>query len=166
GSVPAVIGAEPQASSLLIVGYGGGVVLEDVPDSVQQVDVIEIEPRVLEANIAIRTLREHDPIADRRVKVIINDARVALNLTDRRYDAIVSQPSHPWTAAASHLYTREFLAQSRAHLRDNGVFVQWMNLTFIDEPLLRSLAATLLDIFADARLYRPDPFTLIFVARK
>jgi hypothetical protein len=34
----------------------------------------------------------------------------------------------------------------------------------MDESSLRSFAATVLDVFADARLYRPDPYTLIFVA--
>jgi spermidine synthase len=164
--VPLAILARPDTGSLLLVGYGGGVVLDDVPESVKRIDVIEIEPRVIDANIATRSLRKHDPLTDQRLNIIINDARAALNLTDRRYDAIVSQPSHPWTAAASHLYTREFLLQSRAHLTDNGVFVQWMNLSFIDQSLLRSFAATVLDVFADAQLYRPDPFTLVFVARK
>jgi spermidine synthase len=164
--VPLAIVARPDTGSLLLVGYGGGVVLDDVPASVKRIDVIEIEPRVIDANIATRSLRRHDPLADQRLNIIINDARAALNLTTRRYDAIVSQPSHPWTAAASHLYTREFLLQSRAHLTDNGVFVQWMNLSFIDESLLRSFAATVLDVFADAQLYRPDPFTLVFVAGK
>jgi hypothetical protein len=162
--VPLAILTRPDTGSLLLLGYGGGVVLDAVPESVKRIDVIEIEPRVIDANIATRSLRKHDPLTDQRLNIIINDARVALNLTNRRYDAIVSQPSHPWTAAASHLYTREFLLQSRSHLSDNGVFVQWMNLSFIDEPLLRSFAATVLDVFADAQLYRPDPFTLVFVA--
>ena len=164
--VPLAILARPDAGSLLLVGYGGGVVLDDVPESVKRIDAIEIEPRVIDANIATRSLRNHDPLTDQRLNIIINDARAALNLTNRRYDAIVSQPSHPWTAAASHLYTREFLLQARAHLDDNGVFVQWMNLSFIDESLLRSFAATVLDVFPEARLFRPDPFTLIFVAGK
>jgi spermidine synthase len=164
--VPLAILARPDTGSLLLVGYGGGVVLDDVPEGVKRIDVIEIEPRVIDANIATRSLRKHDPLTDQRLNIIINDARAALNLTNRRYDAIVSQPSHPWTAAASHLYTREFLLQSRAHLTDNGVFVQWMNLSFIDESLLRSFAATVLDVFGEARLYRPDPFTLVFVAHK
>jgi len=153
-------------ADLLLVGYGGGVALEDVQDDIKQVDVIEIEPRVLDANEAVRGLRKNEPLADRRVRVVINDARSALNLTRHRYDAIVSQPSHPWTAAASHLYTREFMMQAREHLNDGGVFVQWMNISFMDEALLRSFAATVLDVFADARLYRPDPYTLIFVASK
>ena len=80
-----------------------------VPPSVRHVDVIELEPKVIEANAATRKYRKFDPLSDPRVNVITNDARGALSLTDKRYDAIVSQPSHPWTAGASHLYTREFM---------------------------------------------------------
>ena len=35
------------------------------------------------------------------------------------YGAIVSQPSHPWTAGASHLYTRDFFQQVRERLEKN-----------------------------------------------
>src|SRR6185437_9071905 len=41
---------------------------------------------------------------------------------------------------------------------------QWMNVTFVDEALLRSLAATLVAAFDHVRLYRPDPTTLVFLA--
>jgi len=164
--LPLAVLSRANTEDLLLVGYGGGVVLEDVPDNIKHIDVVEIEPRVVDANVATRGLRKNEPLADARVRVVINDARSALNLTQRRYDAIVSQPSHPWTAAASHLYTREFMSQAREHLTNNGVFVQWMNVSFMDESLLRSFAATVLDVFADARLYRPDPYTLIFVASK
>jgi hypothetical protein len=58
------------------------------------------------------------------------------------------------------------MQQAREHLTANGVFVQWLNVSFMDEALLRSFAATVLDVFADAKLYRPDPYTLIFVASK
>ncbi len=161
---PLAVIARPLAQDMLIVGYGGGVVVEGVPPSVKKIDVIEIEPQVIDANRATRSLRKHDPLTDPRLTLISNDARGALNLTGRKYDAIVSQPSHPWTAGASHLYTLEFMRQARAHLRDDGVFVQWMNVTFLNEPLLRSLTATLLEAFGEVRLYRPDPNTLVFLA--
>jgi spermidine synthase len=154
----------PEIADMLVVGYGGGVVLEGVPPSVRRVDVIELEPKVIAANAATRAQRKFDPLSDPRVNVITNDARGALTLTDKRYDAIVSQPSHPWTAGASHLYTREFMQLARARLVDGGVFVQWMNVAFVDEPLLRSLTATLIDVFGAVRIYRPDPNTLVFVA--
>ena len=161
---PLAVIARPQTRDMLIVGYGGGVVIEGVPPSVEHIDVIELEPKVLEANRATAALRRRDPLSDPRVKVILNDARGALRLTDRRYQAIVSQPSHPWTAGASHLYTREFMQLAHDHLTADGVFVQWMNVIFMDEDLLRSLTATMLSVFGDVRVYRPDPNTIVFLA--
>jgi spermidine synthase len=156
--------ARPNLQDMLIVGFGGGNVVNGVPPSVRAIDVVEIEARILDANRAIARLRERDPLGDTRVNLIVNDARSALALTARRYDAIVSQPSHPWTAAASHLYTREFLQQARAHLQRDGVFVQWMDVSFVDEALLRSLLATLHGVFANVRLYRTAPTVLVFMA--
>jgi spermidine synthase len=158
--------ARPDARSMLVVGYGGGVVVEGVPPSFRDIDVIEIEPLVLEANRATRQLRKRDPLTDTRLNLMTNDARGALSLTAKRYDAIVSQPSHPWTAGASHLYTREFMMLARERMSDAGVFIQWMNVAFLDEKLLRSLTATMLDVFGELRVYRPDPSTLVFVASR
>jgi hypothetical protein len=149
---------------MLMVGFGGGMVVEGAPPSVRRIDVIELEPKVIDANRSISALRRRDPVSDSRVQVILNDARGALRLTSRRYDAIVSQPSHPWTAGASHLYTREFMQLAHEHLNPGGVFVQWMNVMFLDEDLLRSLTATLLSVFPELRVYRPDPSTLVFLA--
>ncbi len=161
---PLAVIARPNTRDMLIVGFGGGVVVEGVPPSVRKVDVIELEPKVLEANRATSGLRRRNPLMDSRVNVISNDARGALRLTSHRYDAIVSQPSHPWTAGASHLYTREFMELAHQHLTPNGVFVQWMNVIFMDEDLLRSLTATLLSVFGEVRIYRPDPNTIVFLA--
>jgi predicted membrane-bound spermidine synthase len=161
---PLAVLARPNTRDMLVVGFGGGVVIDGVPPSVKKIDVIELEPKVIDANRAVAAMRKHNPLIDPRLNVIINDARSALHLTSRRYDAIVSQPSHPWTAGASHLYTREFMSLAHDHLTPGGVFVQWMNVSFLDETLLRSLTATLLDVFREVRVYRPDPGTLVFLA--
>jgi spermidine synthase len=161
---PLAVIARPAARDMLIVGFGGGVVVEGVPPTVRSIDVIEIEPKVIEANRATSALRKRNPLSDPRVNIIVNDARGALRLTNRRYDAIVSQPSHPWTAGASHLYTREFMQLAHDHLTLDGVFVQWMNVIFMDEDLMRSLTATLLSVFGEVRVYRPDPNTVVFLA--
>ncbi|MEO8062247.1 MAG: fused MFS/spermidine synthase [Pseudomonadota bacterium] len=161
---PLAVIARPQTKDMLIVGFGGGVVVEGVPPSVQKIDVIELEPEVIAANRVASSLRRRDPLTDQRVNIILNDARGAMRLTDHRYDAIVSQPSHPWTAGASHLYTREFMQLAHDHLTPKGVFVQWMNVIFMDEDVLKSLTATLLSVFGEVRVYRPDPNTIIFLA--
>ena len=158
------VAARPDTRNMLVVGFGGGVSLEGVPPSVESVDVIELEPEVIAANRRFSGMRDIDPLADPRFNIVINDARNALRLTRKSYDAIVSQPSHPWTAGASHLFTREFVADVRSHLNDGGVFLQWMNAEFLDEALLRTLAATLTVEFEYVRLYNPTARVLMFLA--
>ena len=158
------VAARPDTESMLVIGFGGGVALEGVPPSVQTIDAIELEPEVIEANRMLRGKRNHDPLEDPRINLVINDARNALRLTNKTYDVVVSQPSHPWTAGASHLFTREFVADVKGHLNEGGVFVQWMNSEFVGEPLLRTLAATLLAEFPNVRLYQPAAQVLMFLA--
>ncbi|MGI9257969.1 MAG: fused MFS/spermidine synthase, partial [Gammaproteobacteria bacterium] len=158
------VAARPEAEDMLVIGFGGGVALEGVPPSIETVDAVELEPEVIAANRALRGKRNIDPLEDPRVNLVINDARNALRLSNKTYDIVVSQPSHPWTAGASHLFTREFIADVKTHLNEDGVFVQWMNSEFVDEPLLRTLAATLLSEFPNVRLYQPAAQVLVFLS--
>lgn len=149
--------ARPEARSMLVVGLGGGMVIEVVPKSIERIDVIELEPKVLYANQLVAKGRWRDPLSDPRVKVHLNDARNALLLASERFDAIVSQPSHPWAGGAAHLYTHEFFDLVKSRLTADGVFVQWIGLPFVDEELFRSLLATLADVFPYVQVYEPPP---------
>ena len=156
--------ARPEARAMLVIGFGGGVALQGVAPHVSELDVVELEPEVIRANEAVGARREHDPFADARLNLVINDVRNAIMLSDKRYDIIVSQPSHPWTGGASHLYTREFLALAKSRLRADGVFLQWINARFVDEALLKTLAATVADQFSHVELYQPEREVLFFLA--
>lgn len=158
--------ARPELEKMLVIGLGGGVVAEDIPASVREFDIIELEPKVVEANLEISAERNIDPLSDPRVQIVVNDARNAMRLMTRKYDAIVSQPSHPWTAGSSHLYTREFMSLAKSRLAEDGVFLQWMNLRFVTEDLLRSLSGTLLDVFPHVRAYQFDPNVVFFLASR
>ncbi len=155
----------PEARNMLIIGLGGGNTTGAITPGIEAIDVIELEPEVVEANRLVANRRIYgDPLADPRVSLMLGDARGALVLANRRYDAIVSQPSHPWTSGASHLYTREFFALAAERLEPGGVFVQWIGLSFVDEDLLRSMLATLNDVFPYVELYEPFDQALLFVA--
>ena len=155
--------ANPDADQYLVIGLGGGVALEGIPPSVSQVTVVELEETVLEANQSFEKRRKHKVLEDPRNRIIINDARSALSLSEQHYDVIISQPSHPWTAGASHLYTREFMALATSRLNPGGVFLQWINTEFLSESLLRRLAATLRAEFAYVYLFQPAPGVLEFI---
>ena len=161
GLLPVLV--RPDAEHVLLIGLGGGKTLRAVPETVDAIELVELEPRVLDANRIATPRLGGDPLDDPRVRVHVGDARGAMLLSPSRYDAIVSQPSHPWTAGASNLYTRDFFALVRDHLTDDGVLVQWMGGAFVSPPLLRSLLASLLDVFDHVELIRPDATSLIFV---
>jgi spermidine synthase len=152
----------PGAERLLVVGMGGGSVLGASPPSIRGIDVSEIEEEVVEANRQASEVRRNDPLEDPRLHTFINDARGALILSETKYDGIVAQASHPWTAGAAHLYTREFFELVRERLVPGGVFSQWMGLPFVDEPLLRTLVATMSSVFPYVVVFHPDAGGLIF----
>ncbi|NNC38144.1 MAG: fused MFS/spermidine synthase [Hyphomonadaceae bacterium] len=162
GAIPPLF--RPDAKSMLVVGYGGGAVLEAIPQHIESVDVVELEPEVIEANRVTAHLRMQDPLKDPRINIVFNDARNALKLSNKKFDIIVSQPSHPWTAGASHLFTKEYMKLVRRHLNREGVFLQWINAEFVTETLLRDLTATLLSEFRYVRMVQAQRNALHFYA--
>lgn len=155
--------SRPDARTALYVGLGGGSMIEDLPPTLEKVDVIELESDVVTANRAIGPQREVDPLQDPRVRIVTNDARSALALTNARYDFIISQPSHPWTGGAAHLFTREFLELSRQHLTPSGMYVQWIGLQTVDAENFQRFAATLAEVFPHVKIYTMQS-ALIFLA--
>ena len=142
-----------DAESVLVIGLGGGEVVNAIPPQIKTIDVVELEEKVVEANRQIAAARVKDPLADPRVRIVINDARNALALTEKKFDVVISQPSHPWTAGASHLYTREFLQEVHDHLTPGGIMLQWIGTGFVDQYLARSMVATVQDVFASVRVF-------------
>ena len=157
------IALRPETESLLAVGLGAGVTVEDLPSSLSEIHVIELEPEVILANQRLSHERRQDPLLDPRLELHLGDARGILRLTQRKFGAIVSQPSHPWTSGASNLYTREFFTLARDHLQTGGIFCQWMGLHFVDEPLLRSLLRTAADVFDFVEVYQPLSGAIVIV---
>jgi hypothetical protein len=162
GMLPVLL--RPDLRDMLVIGLGGGLTVASAPSSVEAVTVIELEDEVVEAHEWLARHSAATPIHDPRVSIVVNDARGALQLTNQRFDAIVSQPSHPWTAGASHLYTRDFFSLVEHHLEPGGVFVQWIGLAFVDRTLLRSLVASLLEVFPHVTLFAPMPGAVLFAA--
>jgi spermidine synthase len=144
----------PQAKSMMVVGLGGGVTVEDIPRNIERIDVIELEEEVVAANRWLSERRAVDPLSDPRIHVHVNDARSALFLTDQKFDVIAAQASHPWTGGAAHLYTGEFFKLISDHLTDEGVFVQWIGRTFVDVPLVKTLVRTLHQHFKYVHVYK------------
>lgn len=139
---------------VLMVGFASGVTAGSVLQSpTASVDCVELEP----AAVASSRYFEHvnnRPLDDPRIHVIIDDARTYLRVTPTTYDVIISEPSHPWVPGVANLFTREFFALGRDHLRDDGVFVQWFQTYQLSTDSLRAVLATFHEAFPHVAIFR------------
>jgi spermidine synthase len=137
----------PRLGRALIVGFATGVTAGSVLQSaIESVDCVEIEP----AAVASSRFFEHvnrQPLSDARLHMIIDDARTYLRVNPATYDMIVSEPSHPWVPGVANLFTREFFTLGRERLKDDGVFVQWLQIYQLSTESLRSVLATFHETF-------------------
>ncbi|MEM9069830.1 MAG: hypothetical protein AAGE52_15060, partial [Myxococcota bacterium] len=105
------------------------------------------------------------PLDDERAVTVVDDARAQLVLADENYyDAVVSQPSHPWLAGSSALYTQEFFQEVDRALAEGGVLSLWTNLFRIDVPHLKSIVATLLTVFDHVNAFVVEDSSFILLA--
>src|SRR5438874_287368 len=122
--------SRPHAKSALVIGYGSGVsasVLADAPE-MARVKIVEIEPSVLLMDSLFWSVNRA-VLARPNVRVVVDDARSALQLDRDRYDIIVSEPSNPWVAGIATLYTPEFFRIAQRRLADDGAVVEWLQLS-------------------------------------
>ncbi len=67
---------------------------------------------------------------------------------------IVSEPSHPWVPGVANLFTREFFELGRGRLKEDGVFVQWLQTYQLSTESLRSVLATYRSVFPHVLVFR------------
>ncbi|HYT49161.1 MAG TPA: fused MFS/spermidine synthase, partial [Pyrinomonadaceae bacterium] len=144
----------PRLGNAFIVGFATGVTTGSVLQSpIESVECVEIEP----AAIASSRFFEHvnnRPLSDQRLHMIVDDARTYLRVNATNYDAIISEPSHPWVPGVANLFTREFFTLGRDRLRDDGVFVQWLQIYQLSTESLRSVLATFNQVFPHVAVFR------------
>jgi len=145
GHLPLLLHENPH--SVYIIGLGSGVTLgAALTHPIERAVVSEISPEVVDASRAF-VKENHDALRDPRTRVIVGDGRSHLLLSDQQYDVIISEPSNPWMAGVSTLFTREFFAAARGRLRPGGILCQWAHTYNISDADLRSIVATFLSAF-------------------
>lgn len=142
-----------SAARVGIVGLGSGVTAGSaLTHGPAHVDVVEISPQVVEA--ASWFERENGRVLnDRRVSVIVTDARTHFRLGRARYDVIVSEPSNPWMSGVAALFTREFFDSLRASLAPGGIICQWTQTYDLTPADLRSIVSTFIAVLPQTMLW-------------
>lgn len=143
------IAAHSHPRDMLVVGLGTGVTLQAAKEHVPNVDVVEINPGVKEA------LLLHGPsgLFD-GVRVISDDARRHLFLSERQYDIISSEPSYPAEASIANLFTREYYLLALDRLRPGGVYCQWLPYYFLKNEDMTMMIKTFGSVFSYVYVFK------------
>jgi spermidine synthase len=165
GLLPAMHHGAPR--SALVVGLGTGSTAGWLGEvrSIDHVDVVEIEPAILRVAQDCAPVN-HDVLRNPKVHVRLADAREVLRASRERYDVIFSEPSNPYRAGVSSLYTADYYKYAAARLSPHGVFAQWVQAYEIDTWTFATVMRTLREAFADVSIWSASSGDFILLARQ
>jgi len=107
---------------VLNIGLGCGLTLSKILEKVDpEVDIVEINPVVVEANSLIS-----DVLWDEKVNLIMDDGLHFLRKSKKDYDVIIIDIENPAVIHASDFYTEEASELISQSLNAEGVFGLWV----------------------------------------
>jgi hypothetical protein len=132
----------------LIIGLGSGTTSSTASEreQIKTIDVVEIEPAVVEA---AKYFQNQLPA---KLNIIQSDARAHLKSAGA-YDLIISQPSEPWVAGSSALFTVEFFRLMRQKLNQDGLVTQWLQLYGLSNREFLCALKTFTTVFPDTLIF-------------
>ncbi|MEW6685214.1 MAG: fused MFS/spermidine synthase [Candidatus Edwardsbacteria bacterium] len=114
----------PNPENVLLIGGGIAGVLAEIlkHPSVKEIDYVQLDPQLV--SIGQKYLSQVDLMAlnDKRVKVNLCDARLFIKKTNKKYDVIILNLLHPFTAQINRCYTLEFFREIKRCLDESGIF--------------------------------------------
>lgn len=143
----------PNPKRVLIIGGGDGGTLRETlkHPSVEEVHLVEIDERVIDAS------RKYLPelsggFDDPRAKVVIRDGIEYVAEVKGAYDVILIDAPDPEGAAVG-LFSTDFYANARDALGDDGVLAAQTESPFIDPKLVKEIYDRIWAQFPLCRLY-------------
>jgi len=134
GTAPNLLAAEesvhfallehPHPERVLLIGGGIAGSLRQIlmHPSVQQVDYVELDPKLVKAARDFLRDVEAQALRDPRVRIWTMDGRLFLRMAATRYDVIILNLPNPFTAQLNRFYTLEFFQEVSRKLTSEGVF--------------------------------------------
>jgi spermidine synthase len=142
---------------VMVLGLASGITAGEVLCyPVEQLDILDINRSVIEASDFFRPWN-NEVLSNPKTNLIIQDGRAHLQLTNQKYDVIISEPSNPWMSGLAALFTSDFFSLAKNHLNEDGIYVQFMHAYQMDWKTFSLIGRTFAQIFPDSILVSTDP---------
>ncbi len=118
--------ARPDAKDIAVVAFGMGTAFRAAVGAGLDTDVVELVPSV--PKMFGTYYDDADKVlAAPNARVIVADGRNHIELTDRTYDIIVTDPPPPIeSAGVSVISSADYYRAAKARLNPGGVMMQWL----------------------------------------
>ena len=155
GSLPVLL--HPKAESVYMIGLGTGISAgATLRHPIRRLLVTELLPDAVEAARLYFAPWNFGLFDDPRVSVVSADGRNHIAATREKFDVIIGDLFVPWQAGAGSLYTLEHFRAIREHLREDGIYMQWLPAYQLSFDEFADIARTLLAVFPEVSVWRGD----------
>ncbi len=143
----------PRYGKALNIGLGCGITLGGLKAfPLKSFQCVELEKKIL-TTAPFFAKQNLNVLEDPRLKVIINDGRNHLLLTDQKYDVITSDPFEPLVGGAANLYTVEHFRNGKKRLKPGGIFAQYLPLYQLSPDGYRMIIRSFCSVFPRVSLW-------------
>ena len=151
GSLPALLSGNNQDKALMVT-FGAGITSGAAAVFADRVDAVDLVDQYRDIAGYFRTLNR-DVVDNPKFHMHVDDARHFLRVTNDRYQAIVSDATHPRSYDSWVLFTDDFYKLVQTRLGDGGMFLQWLPFHGLSPDQYASILKTFVDNFPHTSIW-------------
>jgi tetratricopeptide (TPR) repeat protein len=156
----------PNPLNVMVLSLGGAITTGSVArHPLEQIDAIELCPPVVKA-AALFESWNHGVLHDPRLQIILQDGRNHLLTTQKKYDVITADATHPWSADSWILYTKEMYRLVHSRLTVGGIFCQWVPLHWMSMNDFKCVLRTMRTEFPHMSLWFTGSYVVALASQK
>ena len=159
---PLLLHGKPQRALLICFGVGLTADAIRSHDSIQQLDIVDLNRSVFELNRSFQE-QNHRVLQDPRIRIIIDDGRQFLKWKGEKYDFVTMEPPPPLQLGISRLFSMEFYRAVQSRLQPGGIVSQWLPEEQLDSRATDLIASTFVQSFPHTFLFTGCRRELILV---
>ncbi len=142
-----------KCENALVIGFGIGVTTSAIAShpEVQNIDCVEMIPGLMKTAYHYSDFNNNVQNST-KINAITQDGRYYLQTTNKKYDLISCDPTHP-VLGSGNLYTKEYFEQCLAHLTPNGMVSQYLPIHKLRQEDLLGIIKTFNSVFPNTWLW-------------
>ena len=162
----------PSPRSILQIGFGSGGTCYSVSlhPEVKEIEVVELNPDMLEVAATWFGDINHGVLRNPRVRARIADAKSHVAVSDQTYDLILSDSTHPRFRGNAALYARDYFVNCSRRLRPGGLLSTWLPLYGMSVADVQGILKSIQSVFPHVQVWyanlEPHENTIVIAARE